>query len=79
MYSKNRGLFPGAHVHQLFCCCELCGIRLLANMLGNCLTIPEKRNNRVFMVGSQRPHAALEAGGMVRRCSLALLHLLRVA
>lgn len=68
-----------AHLHQLFCCCEHSGIRLLANRLGNCLTIPEKRNNRVLMAGSQRPHKAPEAGGMVHCCSLALLHLLLAA
>lgn len=68
-----------AHLHQLFCCCEHSGIRLLANMLGNCLTIPENRNNRVFVADSQRPHAALEAGGMLHCCSLALLHLLLAA
>lgn len=31
------------------------------------------------MAGNQRPHAALEAGGMVHCCSLALLHLLFAA
>lgn len=72
---KQRAVSWVAHLHQPSCCSEHCGIGLLANMLGNCLTIPEKRNNRVLMAGSQRPHAALAAGGMVCCCSLAPLAL----
>lgn len=65
MHSKNqRAVSWVAHLHEPFCYGEHCGIRLLANVPGNCLTIPQekKKNNRLFMAGNQRSHASPGSG-----------------